>query len=557
MDCKQINEVLMDYLYQELQPAQVERFEAHLQHCPGCTELIGGFEQTRSAFIDMPEEDPPAAVSAFLLREASRAAAPPKVGFWEQLRLGVRAMVMHPAMTVATTMVLVVGVSFYIYKQGPMPGSKEMMDAPLIEEEHSLDPGRTAAIGVQEREKPAASKAAPSLIVPTPEPSLSGGEGMAPGEALAKKEAAPIEQKALAQAQPVLQGGGYKELAKLDKKAALRGGAGGASVSAKTAGYEDNDNGLDDLASNAIDMPRRDRAEPLVAAKPAAPAPVTTTGTRANAQLAKRTEKSAAKGWGGKAAGAVPADESVASGAIQVASAPRPRPKTKPSASPQQRPRPSRARRASSSADKNKEKDALGSLDFWKKGGGRKLGEAESAADPAPAKAPPPPAANQEADDQEEQQPRQSVAMKKAPKKKAANRRPSGRSQSESKSDSSAAQTFLEQGHLAADSGICRKAYEYYNKALGLQPGLKTNSSLVARVQRCAGLLAEQGNEAPIVAAQKKYSRLSSLLEREIKRSRESRIAAKRRAKLKKKASSRKAKSRQKKKAAPSSKAAY
>ena len=40
MDCKRIDELLVEYLYQELDPSQVEHFEAHLQVCSRCAQEL-------------------------------------------------------------------------------------------------------------------------------------------------------------------------------------------------------------------------------------------------------------------------------------------------------------------------------------------------------------------------------------------------------------------------------------------------------------------------------------------------------------------------------------
>jgi hypothetical protein len=119
MDCKRIDELLVEYLYQELDPSQVEHFEAHLQVCSRCAQELSSYERTRAAVRDMSEVDPPPQVTEALLKEAARAVEPQPIGFWDRVREMFRLMVMHPAMTAAVTLVLVLGVSFYVYRQGP------------------------------------------------------------------------------------------------------------------------------------------------------------------------------------------------------------------------------------------------------------------------------------------------------------------------------------------------------------------------------------------------------------------------------------------------------
>lgn len=161
MKCNQADDLLIDYLYQELDPEQMERFESHLRDCPSCTQEIDGFEQTRSLFRELPEEDPPARLSALLLQEASRAAARTPDRFWERVRRSLRMVVMHPAMTAAVTLVLVLGVSFYVYRQAPGrldAPAESAVDLPLLDE-RPLPQAPTATIGVGEADPGRAGEA--------------------------------------------------------------------------------------------------------------------------------------------------------------------------------------------------------------------------------------------------------------------------------------------------------------------------------------------------------------------------------------------------------------
>ncbi len=541
MDCKQVNEFLMDYLYQELEPAQAERFEAHLHGCPGCTDLVGGFEQTRSAFAELPEEDPPAAVSALLLREAARAAAPPRVGFWEQLRQGMRALVMHPAMTVATTMVLVLGVSFYVYKQGPAPSSREAIDVPLLDESPALDPDRTAAIGVGDREK--------SVAAAAKAPSPAGGEvvAMATEKKEAQQKPAPPAEP-MAQAPPAIEGG-YDDLKRLGKDGSrARRGASGRSPKKAVArrqvgavGFESDNDALDDLAEDAFNQARRDRAAPMPEPKPAAapsPAP-----RPSPVQLAKRNEKASAKGWGGAASGPAatpPADQPASGGSAEGNMAPA---ASRTVAVARPRKKPARKRRTVS---KNKADDKLGSLQFWKSGG-KKLasGSNEDGAGAAPAEE----AEERQAETKQIRSPRTAAPAKPAP-------RAADKVQAQAAADSSTrrAQTLVEQGHLSADSRMCAKAFEYYHQAIGMQPSLRTDRELVARVRRCVGVMSESSGDVTVQKAQKRYSRLASLIGPELERRRSARASRKQAAEQKKRPAK---KSKAKKRPAAKSTSAY
>jgi hypothetical protein len=123
MDCKHVNEHLIDLLYLELEPDQLDQIEGHLEGCDGCAAELAAFESTRSAMRELPELEPPPSLSQALMREAARAVTPPDTqGFWERLRAGMRMMVLHPAMTAAAVLVLVLGVSFMVYRGGGPTG---------------------------------------------------------------------------------------------------------------------------------------------------------------------------------------------------------------------------------------------------------------------------------------------------------------------------------------------------------------------------------------------------------------------------------------------------
>lgn len=521
MDCSQINELLMDYLYQELDPSSAERFEAHLHSCPGCTELISGFEATRSAFRELPEEDPPAAVSAFLLREAAAAVAPEQEGFWERLRQGLRAMVMHPAMSIATTLVLVLGVSFYVYRQGPATGEREMIDVPLVEEEHSIAADRTAAIGMPDTEQArdeAPAKGAPAPVVPVAQPA---GTATAPVQVAldeSKEEEGDVDPRQLRAQAPAPKEAGYKELAGLNRK---KGGSQG------NEGWGKGDNAspattISGTRARRAASTRDTLARKVASAPPAAePAPAPPPEPRPSStrpQLLKRSEKAslsmadleAATGKDVGEANVVGGAGRAASGAVAVAS-PRAKPK-----------KPAPARRPARSADKNK--DSLDTSNYWQRGGGRKMAQVATPAEELK------PRAGEDDQVQGESTTEQETVTGKTGKRMAKPRptvaAKSPAPETQQRAGPSPAQSQLQQGHALADKGSCLEAYSYYDRAIALQPSLRSDSSLTARIGRCATNLTRGGDELPLVMASKKYPHLASLLNPQIKRVRSKRIAS-------------------------------
>jgi hypothetical protein len=120
MDCPRASELLVEYLYQELDSTLVVPFEAHVASCPRCAEQLQAFKATRAAVQSLPELEPPAEVTQGLIATAAQALSP-KTTFWDYLRRSLRFAVMHPAMTAAVTLLVVVGISFYAYRQSSPP----------------------------------------------------------------------------------------------------------------------------------------------------------------------------------------------------------------------------------------------------------------------------------------------------------------------------------------------------------------------------------------------------------------------------------------------------
>jgi hypothetical protein len=120
LQCKEIDELMMDWLYQELEPSRSQAVEAHVGGCARCTAEVGSLRHTRDVFRDLSIEEPPASVSAILLHEAARrapAVAPrgEAVGFWDRLRAWFQPLFAHPAAAAVATLVLVAGVAGALY----------------------------------------------------------------------------------------------------------------------------------------------------------------------------------------------------------------------------------------------------------------------------------------------------------------------------------------------------------------------------------------------------------------------------------------------------------
>jgi anti-sigma factor RsiW len=56
MTCSEFVELVTDYLEGRMSPAEVERFDAHLEVCPPCTHYLAQMRSTLTALGRIPEE---------------------------------------------------------------------------------------------------------------------------------------------------------------------------------------------------------------------------------------------------------------------------------------------------------------------------------------------------------------------------------------------------------------------------------------------------------------------------------------------------------------------
>src|SRR5215470_16383684 len=121
-DRTDIDALLIGALYGELTPADEARLTAHLESHPADRTALDDLTRTRAAVRDSGilafQREPPAAVSALLLQEASRRAPRPQDHEVSWLQRFVRSFAAHPAMAAAATVVLVIGVVGTLYLRG-------------------------------------------------------------------------------------------------------------------------------------------------------------------------------------------------------------------------------------------------------------------------------------------------------------------------------------------------------------------------------------------------------------------------------------------------------
>jgi anti-sigma factor RsiW len=111
LQCQDIDELLVDFLYHELEEPRAQAFQAHVDGCARCGAELSSLARMRQALHALPEAEPSPAVSARLLHEAARRA--PKS---EEERGGVLAWIRgffgplarHPAWAGAIASIIVV-----------------------------------------------------------------------------------------------------------------------------------------------------------------------------------------------------------------------------------------------------------------------------------------------------------------------------------------------------------------------------------------------------------------------------------------------------------------
>ena len=173
MTRQDIQDLMLDYLYEELSSDETTLFEEALGQHPDLQQEVEAHRGTRAAFSRLPDIEVPHLVQANILREARKAvadrteASQPAVGWFSQLV----ALLTRPAMATALVAVLVAVVGLYVVDRGVLSPKKETRDdlyrppAELTAAEPSAEARKMAA------EAPAVETTAelPSGVVPEDE----------------------------------------------------------------------------------------------------------------------------------------------------------------------------------------------------------------------------------------------------------------------------------------------------------------------------------------------------------------------------------------------------
>lgn len=195
-----IEDRLMDYLYEELTDEESAAFEEELRHHPDLQAEVSAHRRTRSAFARLPEVEVPHLVQANILREARKAAA--AVDEAQRRPKGLLAriaeLLMQPAAATAMVAVLVAAIGLYVADRRMLAG-----DADRDAREDLYGPERPTISAAE----PAARDQAAAAREQAEGAAAGGPVGGAETEEEAEVAVAPVPTPAATEEKPDLPGG--------------------------------------------------------------------------------------------------------------------------------------------------------------------------------------------------------------------------------------------------------------------------------------------------------------------------------------------------------------
>lgn len=156
-----IDALLISALYGELTPADESRLAAHLDSHPADRSALDGLTRAREVVhqsrILAVQFEPPQAVSALLMQEASRRAPKKPVEGEGWFARFVRSFVQHPAMAAAAMLVVVVGAATIVSRTS----GDHFAETPAVETAQRAEPA-SDTIALNRPAEPAAPAATPA-----------------------------------------------------------------------------------------------------------------------------------------------------------------------------------------------------------------------------------------------------------------------------------------------------------------------------------------------------------------------------------------------------------
>jgi len=183
---------LLDLLYGELDGDAAATARAEADADPERSAELEAFGQLRELMRELPDEEPPAAITAQLMHAAARArpsaapAAVAGVGLWARLRAWFRPVMMHPAMAAAATFVLVAGVAGTLYLTGNFGAAEPRTRSAATPPASRAADRQHESVPAGEGRAPAAGDVGGIMDLPT---TPSGDDIVVDGTELADKQA--------------------------------------------------------------------------------------------------------------------------------------------------------------------------------------------------------------------------------------------------------------------------------------------------------------------------------------------------------------------------------
>ena len=161
-DCTTFDLLLVDWLYDELEPAEAARFTRHIDGCDACWHTAEAMTRMRALMRELPEELPPEAVSARILHQAAeQVAGTRRRGLWAWLAGTLEVAWAHPAAAALATMVLVAGVAGALFTRGKLEMAAPAISVPA----EGAQLGASHAPAAGEETAVAAGPAAPAVEI--------------------------------------------------------------------------------------------------------------------------------------------------------------------------------------------------------------------------------------------------------------------------------------------------------------------------------------------------------------------------------------------------------
>ena len=107
---------MVDWLYDELDPAEAKSFEKHLEDNPAAQAEADALMRTREAFRDLDQSEPSVGLSSILMHEAAQAVVK-QPSLWARFSGLFQPVFMHPAASAMATLVVVAGVAGALYSR--------------------------------------------------------------------------------------------------------------------------------------------------------------------------------------------------------------------------------------------------------------------------------------------------------------------------------------------------------------------------------------------------------------------------------------------------------